>query len=264
MVERYRRGRGKAPLLGSHQKCWLWGRNVVLETLRARRWPILELYCSDQLSPEDIEAVRLSAAQNAISVCVEPSTALRKRCHSSEHQGYLAKMPDFPYAEPLPLVDKITREQTHPLLVICDGIQDPFNFGALIRSSEVFGIDGIFIGATHQVGVTSLVARSSVGAVNHIPIARADDLEEVLDAIKTRGVQVLGTSDVSGIPVFESDLKKPTALVIGNEGSGMRSELQKRCNHLIRIPQHGKVSSLNAAVSAGILFYEARRQRTKS
>ena len=172
MVERYRRGRGKTTLLGSHQKCWLWGRNVVLETLRGGRWPVLELYCSDHLPPEELDVVHALAEQNATSVRVEPGTSLRKRCHSAEHQGYLAKMADFPYTDPLALLDQLIENEKSPLLVICDAIQDPFNLGALIRSAEVFGVDGIFIGTTHQVGVTSLVARSSAGAVNHVPIAR--------------------------------------------------------------------------------------------
>jgi len=261
MVGQYRRSRGKAPLLGSHQKCWLWGRNVVLETLRGRRWPVLELYCSDQLPPEELDVVRALAEQNATSVRLEPGTSLRKRCHSAEHQGYLAKMADFPYTDPLALLDQLIENEKSPLLVICDAIQDPFNLGALIRSAEVFGVDGIFIGTTHQVGVTSLVARSSAGAVNHVPIARVEDLEDILDEVMSRGIQVLGTSDASGIPVFECDLKQPTAMIIGNEGAGMRDALRDRSDHLIHIPQHGKVASLNAAVSAGILFYEVRRQR---
>lgn len=261
MVERYRRGTQKASLLGSHQKCWLWGRNVVLETLRGGRWPVLELYCSDQLPPKELDVVHALATQNATSVRLESSTSLRKRCHSAEHQGYLAKMPDFPYADPLSLLDRLSAKKKTPLLVICDAIQDPFNFGALIRSAEAFGVDGVIIGTTHQVSVTSLVARSSAGAVNHVPIARAEDLEDILGTIKDRGIQVLGTSDTSGMLVFECDLTKPTAMIIGNEGIGVRDALRDRSDHLIRIPQHGEVSSLNAAVSAGILFYEARRQR---
>ncbi len=261
MVERYRRGSGKSSLLGSHQKCWLWGRNVVLETLRGGRWPVLELYCSDQLLPDELEAVHVLAEQNATSVHVEPGASLRKRCHSAEHQGYLAKMPDFPYTDPLALLDKLTKREKTPLLVICDAIQDPFNFGALIRSAEVFGVDGIFIAVKHQVGVTSLVARSSAGAVSHVPIARADNLEDIIDAIKSRGIQVLGTSNASGIPVFECNLKKPIAMIVGNEGAGIRDALRDNSDGLILIPQHGRVASLNVAVSAGILFYEARRQR---
>ena len=103
MVERYRRGRRKQPLLGSHQKCWLWGRNVVRETLRAGRWSVLELYCSDQLAPDEIAVVRTLAEQNELSVCLEPDPSIRKRCHSAEHQGYLAKMSAFPYANNLGL-----------------------------------------------------------------------------------------------------------------------------------------------------------------
>ena len=264
MVERYRRGKGKTPLLSSHQKCWIWGRNVVLETLRAGRWPILELYCSDQLPPEEMETIHALAEQNALAIDHEPNTSLRTRCHSAEHQGYLAKMAAFPYTvSPLSLLNQRTTNHDNPLLVVGDAIQDPFNFGALIRSAAVFGVDGIVIGMTHQVGVTSLVARSSAGAVNHVPITRIDDLDGMLIEFRKRGIQVVGTHDTIGTPAFECDLTQPTALIIGNEGTGVRTSILDHSDHLIRIPHCGAISSLNAAVSAGIVFYEARRQRER-
>ena len=234
---------------------------MVLETLRAGHWPILELYCSDQLELDEMKEVHLLAKQNNIEVHFETNTSLHKRCHSAEHQGHLAKMPPFPYAESLSLLTRLIKTIKYPLLVICDAIQDPYNLGALIRSAEALGVDGIFIGTTHQVGVTSIVARSSAGAVNHIPISRTENLEEIIDVAKSHGIQVIGTHDTSGIPAFECNLKKPTVMIIGNEGHGMRDSLRNRSDQLIHIPQHGAISSLNAAVSAGILFYETRRQR---
>ena len=264
MVERYRRGRNKASLLGNHQQCWLWGRNLVLETLRAERWPVLELYCSDELTSEEAKVVRALAKRHNCSVYVQTRSSIKNLCHSSEHQGYLAKMVEFPYMDPLLLLDQAMKDRKNPLFVICDGIQDPFNFGALIRSAEVFGVDGIFIGTSYQVVVTSRVARSSEGAVSHMAIARSEDIREIAYSMKDRGIQVLGTSSNAGDSIFQCQLTQPTTIVVGNEGTGIRDSLREACSQLIHIPQFGEVSSLNAAVSAGVLFYEACRQRSKN
>ena len=163
MVERYRRGKGKKKLLGSHQRCWVWGRNAVKETLRAGRWSIHELYLADRLPPEELESARELALRSEIAVSVESGDALTRRCRSAEHQGYLAKMPPYPYEDAESL---LRRRPSHALYAILDSIQDPHNFGAIIRSADVLHVDGIFVGQTRQVEVTSLVARSSAGAVS--------------------------------------------------------------------------------------------------
>jgi 23S rRNA (guanosine2251-2'-O)-methyltransferase len=147
------------------------------------------------------------------------------------------------------------------LLLILDAIQDPHNFGAILRSADAMGMSGVFVGKTGQAEVTSLVARSSAGAVNHISLAQVDDLAGLAELLQSRGVQILGASEKEGIPADQCDFRRPTALVIGNEGIGIRPELLRLCDARVTIPQHGHVGSLNAAVSAGILLYEARRQR---
>lgn len=251
----------KQELLGSHQKCWLWGRNVVSETLRAGKWPILELCLSDRLPESELNSIRKLAARRHVPVVVEPAESLRRRCRSSEHQGYAAKMPPYPYDD----ADALLRERSaRPLYAVLDSLQDPHNFGAILRSADVMGVDAVFIAETGQVGVTSAVARSSAGAVNHVPIARVGDLPGLTSRLKGMEIRVIGATEKSNINLFECDLTGPTAVVIGSEGTGISAGLLRLCDEQVAIPQFGRTSSLNAAVAAGILFYEARRQRRGS
>lgn len=260
MVERYRRRKGKPALLGSHQKCWLWGRHVVTETLRAARWPVLELHLSDRLPDEDLAFANEWTRSNDVTLSVEPFERLTQLCHSREHQGFLAKMGEFPYAA---AEHVLAQAKPRLLFAILDGIQDPHNFGAVIRSAHVLGVDALFVPTRGQVEVTALVARSSAGAVNHIPIAQADDLVALINQMRSRSLRVIGTSQRGTRAISDCDLTRGVAIVVGNEGTGIRDELLAVCDELVTIPQFGVVESLNAAVSAGILFYEAQRQRAE-
>lgn len=258
MVERYRRRKGKPALLGNHQKCWLWGRHVVTETLRAARWPVLELHLSDRLPNDDRAFAEQWARSNETLLTVELFDRLTDLCHSREHQGFLAKMAAFPYDR---LDDVLAAAQPQPLFAILDGLQDPHNFGAVIRSAHVLGVEALFVPMHGQVEVTAQVARSSVGAVNHIPIVQVEDIVALAEQLRSRGIRVIGTSQRASQTISESNLTCGAAIVIGNEGTGIRAELLAVCDELVTIPQFGAVESLNAAVSAGILFYEAQRQR---
>lgn len=259
MVERYRKGKRKKKLLGSHQKCWVWGRNTVLEILRAGRWPVVELHLADRLPPSQRDEPERLARQWDVPLTVEPFESLTQRCHSKEHQGYLVKMTPYPYSDAETILQ---RSLAAPLFVVLDAIQDPYNFGAIVRSADGLGIDAVFVPREGQSEVTSLVARSSAGAVNYVDIAQVGDLIELAHALHQRGLALVAAVEDAPRPVFEARLDGPAALVIGNEGRGIRPELLALCDEQIRIPQVGHVESLNAAVSAGILFYEARRQRS--
>lgn len=263
MVERRPRSRQKRrkkqELLGNHQRCWLWGKHVVTETLNAVKWPIYELRLGKELASKELASVRSAAEARGIPYVLESNESLTQRCGSGEHQGYLAKMPPYPY-DALETLEE--NWPNTPLFIMLDGIQDPFNFGAILRSAEVLGVDAIVIGTQNQTGVTSQVARSSAGAVNHLKIIRHSDLLGVLTNWKQRGVKLLGASEKSSTPSYEVDCTSPLLILIGNEGVGIRTELLAACDDLVAIPQSGHVGSLNAAVSAGILLYEAHRQRT--
>ena len=182
MVERYKRGKGKKPLLDNHQKCWIWGRHAVLEILRAGMWDMHEVRMSHEVEEALAEEVRTRASDLDIPLILNDSDELVKCCHSSEHQGLVAKMCPFPYVQ----VEDVSKGSGSPRVVIAlDGIQDPYNFGAILRSCDVFAASGVLIGSRNQVGcVSSMVARSSAGAVAHVPIAKCDALVEGLIELK--------------------------------------------------------------------------------
>lgn len=253
-----RRKRKARKLLGSHQRCWLWGRRLVLETLRAARWKPLEVRAADRLSPEIRSEVDHLTADLAVTVVEEEFDALSRRCGSGEHQGLLAKMPPFPWES---LDNVLSRLPPQPFVLILDALQDPYNLGAIVRSAEVFGADAVVVGEQRQTEVTALTARASAGAVNYVPLVRTADLAAAAKRLRDLGCTVVGASEKGTMDASEHDFRPGCALVIGNEGAGLGAALRSACDVLVRIPQVGRIGSLNAAVAAGILCYEVRRRR---
>jgi 23S rRNA (guanosine2251-2'-O)-methyltransferase len=229
-----------------------------METLRAGRWRPLEVRLDERLpAKERAEALR-HAERLGVEVALSPASALERLCRSTEHQGFLAKMPPFPYEK---ASDLLERHVKRPFYVVLDAIQDPFNFGAILRSVDAFGVDAVFVGAHRQAEVSSLVVRASSGAVNHIHLAQVDDLLKLFGQLKQAAIRIVGTSPTARNDVSQVDFIYPTALVLGNEAVGIGPELLELCDERISIRQRGTVGSLNAAVAAGILFYEVARQR---
>jgi 23S rRNA (guanosine2251-2'-O)-methyltransferase len=257
-MHRHSRSKGKQKLLGSHQKCWIWGRNAVLETLTAGRWTILDLYLSSALPADHLAAASALAIKGGVTPRVDDHEALTRLCHTAEHQGYLARMTDFPYWDEDAVLAGLPPV---PFCVILDGIQDPFNLGAIVRSAEVFGVDALFMAETGQVGVTSMVVRSSAGAVNRLPIVRVPGLEAVVTRLRERGLRVVAASEKGGVALKDYDFTRGSAVIIGNEGRGVSPALTALCDASVGIPQVGQIGSLNAAVAASVFFYEVRRQR---
>jgi 23S rRNA (guanosine2251-2'-O)-methyltransferase len=251
------RRRGGSKLLATHQRSWLWGRHLVLETLQAARWPIVELYLAEDIDAGSLQQVeRLTAGKLALR------RATRKRltelCHASEHQGFLAQVGPYPYIE---LQALLQRAGPAPLILVLDGVQDPFNLGAMLRSAEVFGADGVIVAESGQAGVNSLAARASAGAVNRLDVCRVEALAPAIAALRARKIRVIGTHIEGESGLERCDLAKPVALVIGNEGAGLAAPTIALCDQLAKIPQAGGLNSLNAAAAAAVCLYEAQRQR---
>lgn len=264
MVGRNQRGsrrRGQQELLGSHQKCWLWGRHAVTETLTAGRWLPIEVVLSSELDDALRDSVTKEAESLNVAVRIEDPTRLTQLSGARDHQGLLAKMPPYPYADPAAAIADASETA---FFLILDAIQDPFNFGAICRVACVFGVDAVFIGSQSQVEVTSQVARSSAGAVNRLTICRADDLEVLARQLQSNGVRLAATSPHADKAIDAAPLNEPLAMIIGNEGAGVRDELAALCDLTVSIPQATSFDSLNAAVSTGIVCYEVHRQRTQS
>jgi 23S rRNA (guanosine2251-2'-O)-methyltransferase len=249
----------KQPLLGSHQRSWIWGRNLLVETLRAGMWLPHEIRLSGESG--DVEEIAALAETKGVEVRSESNARLTQLCGAADHQGAIARMPPFPYADAKLLIGDSLRLKTDPMLLITDHLHDAFNFGAILRSAECFGVAGVLIPTSRQVGVTSQVARSSAGAVNAIPIARVADLLSTADELQARGVRFVAASEHASSPLHEADLAGPIAIVVGNEGKGIDPALLDRCDLAVSIPLAGQIGSLNAAVAAGIVLYEAGRQR---
>lgn len=258
MVDSSRGRNSRRDVLTNHNRCWIWGRNVVLETLRAGRWPILELLVGDRADDSLWgEAMRLSKRLGIEATAMDDAT-LTRACHSGEHQGMAARMAPFPYATVEQLLGGLP---ANAMLVVLDRLQDPFNFGAIVRSASTLGLDGIVVGQKEQVDVNSLVARSSAGAINHIAVASTADLVQSVETLRERGFLIVAASEQGATPLYEAHFCQPTVAIIGNEGRGIRPELLAHCDQSLSIPMSGPVGSLNAAVAAGILFYEMQRQR---
>jgi 23S rRNA (guanosine2251-2'-O)-methyltransferase len=259
-MERYQRAKGKPRLLGNHQKCWIWGRNPVLETLRAGRWPILELWLEAALADDPAREALACAEQLKIPIHRGSIDDLVRLCHSAEHQGYLAKMGEFPYVGEEELLGGEGPPATAFYLLL-DGVQDPHNLGAILRSAEVFGATAVVLAGQGQVGVTRQVARSSAGAVNRVTLVQSSDLPALARRLKQAGVTVVGASEKAETTLDHFDWRRPVALVVGNEGHGHSPEMTAQIESWVRIPQEGQIGSLNAAVAAAIFCYEIRRQR---
>ena len=244
--------------MGNHQKCWLWGRHAVGELMRADRWVPLEIGLGDSLPKLLAAEVRAWGSQHQCPVEVWTDREIEDRCRASDHQGLIARMPEFPYLAVDELLQSLPANAWCTLL---DGIQDPFNFGAILRSAEVLGASAAFVGGDQQCGVNAQVVRSSVGAVLHLPLAQGHSVIEIAKSLQARGFQLCGASEKAKLTPSQVDFCRATCLIIGNEGRGISPPLLALCDKTVAIPQSGKVSSLNAAVAAGILFYEAGRQR---
>jgi 23S rRNA (guanosine2251-2'-O)-methyltransferase len=260
MNSRRNKQTGLRKRVGSHNRCWIWGRNVVAETLRARRWPIAELALGHKLEASVAAEFRRLARSAGIPLVETDEAGLAKLCRAEDHQGCAARMEEFPYLSPDQFHKAVPADA---LIVVLDRIQDSFNFGAIIRSVESLGLDGVVIGAVEQCGVNSQAARSSAGAVNYVPLCRVDDVPSFTTDLMRRGWQVWGASERGSISLDAAEFHPPLALVIGNEATGIHPDLWARCTGTVRIPMAGRVGSLNAAVSAGILCYAAARSRRR-
>jgi 23S rRNA (guanosine2251-2'-O)-methyltransferase len=247
-------------LLGSHNRCWIWGRHAVGVTLRAGRWTPLEVAVTPRC-PEELRAeVRRLTTAAQIPLVELTDAELIQRCRAEDHQGLAAKLPAFPYAS---LDELLARTPPTTAWLVLDRLQDSFNVGAIVRSAVELGIDALLIGTAGQAGVNSQVVRSSAGAVNLLPIVRDTSLPEALRTLIAAGVTVIAASEKGASPLDAVDLTRPVAIVIGNEGEGISPEVLALCSERARIPINNRVGSLNAAVAAGIVCYELVRQRSR-
>lgn len=236
------------------------GKNPVLEALEAGQ-AINKIYlASGPKNPADKKIMQL-ARQNGIPVREVDRRKLIEIAGHDKTQGVVAVVMEYAYASIEAIFKNSQNKNEAPLLAILDEIQDPHNFGAIIRSAEAFGFHGIVISKDRSVGITETVVKTSAGAVAHLPIARVNNLATTIRELKKNNVWIAGTDQDAKETLFEADLNRPLAIVIGSEGKGMRRLVKESCDFLVSIPMVGKINSLNASVAAALVFCEARRQR---
>ncbi|MDD5560498.1 23S rRNA (guanosine(2251)-2'-O)-methyltransferase RlmB [Candidatus Methylomirabilis sp.] len=239
----------------------LIGPHAVLEALRAGRRDIERIVLArERYDPRITEIMKL-ARVSGVLVKKEKRERLGELAEGCVHQGVMAVVSEVGYSDPFELVARIKASSSPPLLLLLDGIQDPQNLGAIIRTAEAAGVDGLFISKHRAVGITPAVAKASAGAVEHLPVARVAGLPAFLAWLKEQGIWILGADPSAAGPLYEIDLRIALALVIGGEHRGLTVLVRQRCDLLASIPLRGRVASLNAAAAAAVCLFEIRRQR---
>jgi len=238
------------------------GRNAVLEALRTNT-PIDKIYLAKGETDSALGHIASTARNKGIVVVETDRRKLDERSVTHSHQGVIAVTAVRAYATVDDILNAAKEKGEPPLIVVCDELSDPHNLGAVIRTAECAGAHGVIIPKRRSAGLTAIVAKTSAGAVSHVPVARVPNLPSMLKELKDNGVWVFGTAADGTTSLYEADLKGPAAIVIGSEGDGMGRLVSETCDFKVSIPMKGKLNSLNASAAAAIMLYEAVRQRIK-
>ena len=236
------------------------GRNSVLELLDSDR-DINKIFIEKGEKHGSINKIIAKAREKRVVIVEVDRQKLNKMAQTENHQGVIAIVPPFNYCEVKDILDEAYRKNEKPFILILDGIEDPHNLGAIIRTAETAGVHGIIIPKRRACNVNSTVYKVASGAVEHMKIARVNNLNDEINYLKDNDVWVHGTAVEASKYYYEENLTGAIAIVIGNEGKGMSNLVKENCDVLLKIPMKGKISSLNASVSAGIVMYEVVKQR---
>jgi len=239
------------------------GRNAVLEALRAGH-PIDKVFIAKGNTDAALGHIA-SKARAAGTVVVETDRhKLDFMSATKAHQGVIALASVKEYCSIDDILKAAAERGEAPFIIICDEISDHHNLGAVIRTAEAAGAHGIIIPKRRSAGITAIVSKTSAGAVEHMPIARVANITTAMNDLKKAGVWIFGTAPDGETKLWQADLCRPVAIVIGSEGDGMSRLVSENCDYKISIPMHGQVSSLNASASAAVVIYETLRQRSTS
>ena len=250
----------KKNLLTAEADGLIEGRNAVIEALRAGE-SIDKIYLAKGETDKTLGHIASTARAAGVVVVEADRRKLDGMSRTHAHQGVIALAAVREYAAVEDILAAAQERGEAPLLVICDEISDPHNLGAIIRTAECAGAHGVVIPKRRSAGLTAVVAKTSAGAVAHLPVARVPNIPSLLKDLKKQGMWIFGTAADGTTSLYDADLKGPAAIVIGSEGDGMTRLVSESCDFLVSIPMRGKLNSLNASAAAAILLYEAVRQR---
>ena len=237
----------------------LEGRNAVLEAFRAGK-TVDKLFIQEGLQDGPILSILREARKQDTIVQHVSKQRLDQLSEGGKHQGVIAQMAAWSYAEVSDILDKARQAGEDPFILLLDGIEDPHNLGAIIRTANLAGAHGVIIPKHRAAGLTGVVARASAGALHYTPVAKVTNLGAEIDRLKKEGIWFV-CADMDGEVMYRQNLKGPIGLVIGNEGEGVSRLIREKCDFTAAIPMRGDIDSLNASVAAGVLCYEIVRQR---
>lgn len=235
------------------------GRNAVMELLRAGR-TVDKLFVAPDQNGRMADIIALAKKSGAVVTQVD-RRKLDAMSETGVHQGVIAQAAAHEYVSIDDILQVARDRGEQPLILVCDGLTDPHNLGAVIRSAETAGAHGVVIPKRRSVGLTATAAKASAGAIEHIGVARVTNLAAAIDELKENGVWVFGADAGGDKQLYEADFAGAAAIVIGSEGNGLSRIVHDKCDFIVSIPVKGKVNSLNASAAAAVLLYEAVRQR---
>lgn len=235
------------------------GRNPVLEAVRSGR-EIDRLLIAHGISGGSVTAIIAKCKANGVLIKEISPQKLDYYCGGANHQGVAVMLASQEYSTVDDIMSLADSRNEKPFIIICDGLEDPHNLGAVIRTAEATGVHGVIIPERRSASLNATVAKAACGALEYVPVARVTNIASTIDMLKERGVWVFG-ADMDGEDYTKTDFDVPCAIVIGNEGKGIGTLTAKKCDKIISLPMLGKINSLNASVAAGILMYEAVRKR---
>ncbi len=238
------------------------GRNSVLELLESGK-DVNKIFVTRGEKHGSINKILGIAKERKIIVVEKDKKQMDEMAQEENYQGVIAIVPPFEYVEISDILDVAKEKNEDPFVIVLDGIEDPHNLGSIIRTAETAGVHGVIIPKRRAVSVNSTVNKASAGAVEHMKIARVTNISDAIEELKQAGLWVCGTAVDTNKYYYNQDLTGPLAIVIGNEGKGIGEKVKKNCDFLVKIPMKGKVQSLNASVSTGIVVYEAVKQRIR-
>lgn len=236
------------------------GRNAVLELLESGR-DINKILVANGEKHGSIHKILAIAKERKIIVTEMERNKLNQIAQTPNNQGVIAIVPPYDYCEVEDILEEAKRKNEMPFILILDGIEDPHNLGSIIRTAETAGVHGIIIPKRRAASVNSTVSKVSAGAVEYMKIARVNNINETIRYLKEQDVWICGTDMDTNTIYTKQDYKMPIAIVIGSEGFGMSRLVKENCDFLVKIPMKGKITSLNASVSAGIIMYEVVKKR---
>ena len=239
------------------------GRNPVMEALRAGR-EIDKILVAKGTRGGSLIKILGKAKDKGIPIQYVERQKINEMSMSNAHQGIIAVVAAHKYVHFEDIIEGAKNRGKDPFILILDKITDPHNLGSIIRTADAVGADGVIIPKRHSVGLTAVVAKSSAGAIEYVPVAKVPNIVQTIERIKERGIWVAGAHRDGGKEHYNTDLKGPLALVIGSEGKGISRLIKEKCDFLVKIPMIGEISSLNASVAAAVLMYEVFRQRASN